>query len=270
MREIGQMLKQAREEKGLLLERLASETMIAKKYLQALEEGNFNVFPGEVYFKGALRRYAGELGLDAGELLVLYTGNQPQKKEETAKNIPVKSEKIHPVASKPVRKGSRHYRINTGRLAMMILIVVVLVGGSFSFSALLKRNGSNQTDPPPIGDENGPESSLPVLTPEPEPEPEPLRVERDASQDRVRFNVFHAETVEVQLVFDARCWIRAEADGVKVINGNFSNGQTQLVTANREVKVRLGYPPGVKLVINGQSVDLPDTRDPYDLYIHLE
>ena len=84
MQEIGQVLRQAREERGMTLEQVSSRTMIAKKYLRALEEGNFEIFPGEVYLKGALRKYAAELGLNQEGLVSRYGSvSETEKAEKT-------------------------------------------------------------------------------------------------------------------------------------------------------------------------------------------
>ena len=40
--------------------------------MTALETEQFALFPGEVYLKGALRKYAAELGLDAQALVDSY------------------------------------------------------------------------------------------------------------------------------------------------------------------------------------------------------
>jgi cytoskeletal protein RodZ len=49
--ELGTLLKKAREEKGLSLDDIQEETKIRKKYLEAIEENNFDILPGKVYLK---------------------------------------------------------------------------------------------------------------------------------------------------------------------------------------------------------------------------
>ncbi|MEW5933591.1 MAG: helix-turn-helix domain-containing protein, partial [Bacillota bacterium] len=58
MREIGELLRRTREEKGLTLKEAQVETKIRTRYLEALERGDDSVVPGEVYFRGFLRSYA--------------------------------------------------------------------------------------------------------------------------------------------------------------------------------------------------------------------
>jgi cytoskeleton protein RodZ len=67
--EIGNSLREARLRQGIDYAHVEADTMIRGKYLQALEEENFEVLPGETYVKGFLRTYADYLGLD-GQLYV--------------------------------------------------------------------------------------------------------------------------------------------------------------------------------------------------------
>ncbi|AGJ01577.1 unknown [Rickettsia prowazekii str. Madrid E] len=49
------MLKQIRLDAGKSLNQVSSDLKIRKKYLVALEEGDFDVLPGEVYVRGYLK-----------------------------------------------------------------------------------------------------------------------------------------------------------------------------------------------------------------------
>ncbi|ACR47410.1 hypothetical protein RPR_03135 [Rickettsia peacockii str. Rustic] len=51
------MLKQIRLDSGKTLNQVSSDLKIRKKYLVALEEGDFDVLPGEVYVRGYLKLY---------------------------------------------------------------------------------------------------------------------------------------------------------------------------------------------------------------------
>ncbi|HWI54257.1 MAG TPA: helix-turn-helix domain-containing protein, partial [Desulfobacteria bacterium] len=64
MQSIGESLKNAREQKGISLEQAEDDTKIRKRYLQALEDGEYSIIPGSVYAKGFLRNYANYLGLN--------------------------------------------------------------------------------------------------------------------------------------------------------------------------------------------------------------
>jgi len=79
MAAIGEQLREARERKGLDLDRVADETNIAKRYLAALEAEDFGVFPGDPYAIGFLRNYAEFLGLPSDELAQAYKNMKIQE-----------------------------------------------------------------------------------------------------------------------------------------------------------------------------------------------
>jgi cytoskeletal protein RodZ len=67
-----EVLRAARERKGVDLYRAERDTRIRVRYLAALERGDYRELPGSVYTKGFLRNYALYLGLDADEIQGLW------------------------------------------------------------------------------------------------------------------------------------------------------------------------------------------------------
>ena len=58
MSEIGNSLREARIRQGLSIKDVEAATKIRGKYLEALEQDDFEVLPGPTYVKGFLRTYA--------------------------------------------------------------------------------------------------------------------------------------------------------------------------------------------------------------------
>ncbi len=69
---LGDVLREAREGKGVDLHRVERDTKIRERYLAALEGGDYRELPGSVYTKGFLRNYGAYLGLDPEYLIDLY------------------------------------------------------------------------------------------------------------------------------------------------------------------------------------------------------
>jgi Helix-turn-helix domain len=70
--QIGEVLKGTRSRLGMDIYTAERETKIRRKYLEALENEEWDVLPGPTYVKGFLRTYAGYLGLDADVLVDEY------------------------------------------------------------------------------------------------------------------------------------------------------------------------------------------------------
>lgn len=108
MKEIGAKYRQAREEKNLTIESIAEQTKIQKRFLRAIEEGSWDIIPGEVYLRGFLRTYADILDMDAREILSIYD----HQREEEAR---LEEELIEP--PKP-----KNHLLWGGLIALIILV----------------------------------------------------------------------------------------------------------------------------------------------------
>jgi cytoskeletal protein RodZ len=72
MESFGKILEEAREKKELSYENVEAETKILKRYLEALESEQLDVFSGETYILGFLRNYSDYLGCDTDHIINLY------------------------------------------------------------------------------------------------------------------------------------------------------------------------------------------------------
>ncbi len=265
MQDLGGELRQAREKSGVSLEEISKRTLISKKYLLALEEGTHTVFPGEVYLKGALRKYAAEVGLSP-ELLLARYDEMTNKEKPQIEPVPEKTVTI-PEISPTLKK-------NIGRYAT---ITVVLLFAVFAVRAAyigLMKSIDSPGEPPShnnfVPDEEAPADDLPLTPEEPEiPEPEQMRIERDSREDRVLFNVFNTDSLDVELVFTGRCWIRVEADNAHLFEKNFSAGDTEFISADNAMRISIGNPLGINVVVGGEKLELPETNVAYSLFIAI-
>lgn len=69
MSELGQQLREARLEKGMSLDDVQEMTKIRKRYLEAIEAGDYKVLPGTFYVRAFIKTYAETVGLNPDELL---------------------------------------------------------------------------------------------------------------------------------------------------------------------------------------------------------
>jgi cytoskeletal protein RodZ len=75
---VGSDLKSARESKKIPLETISLKTKIPVKYLEALEEDNYGVFPSQTYAKGFIRAYCKVVGLDANKMTKEFKNQVPE------------------------------------------------------------------------------------------------------------------------------------------------------------------------------------------------
>lgn len=127
---IGQILREAREAKGLSLAEVEARTKISIPVLGALEEGDTSRLPHPVYAKGFLRSYAGLLGLDGTDLCARFARAYP---------VPDEMEDAPEERAAHIRVTVRHpededrWRPWAVRVAGGLVAVVVAVGGWYGF-----------------------------------------------------------------------------------------------------------------------------------------
>ncbi len=91
---IGSELKKARESKKITLDAVSKRTKIPSKYLEAIEEGHFELFPSHTYAKGFIRAYAKVVGLDPTVLTRQFNAEvQPVEMRLEPKNAEAELEK---------------------------------------------------------------------------------------------------------------------------------------------------------------------------------
>src|SRR5258708_5277288 len=90
---ISEILKSRREQKRFSLHSVHQETKISLAYLEAMEAGQWDHFPAEVYLLGFLRKYALYLGLNPEDMIQIYKKERQAvislKEEETKGRIEV-------------------------------------------------------------------------------------------------------------------------------------------------------------------------------------
>jgi len=90
---VSQILIEERQQRRISVEEMAKLTRIRLEYLQALEEGKFELLPPAVFVKGYIKSYSRLLGLDAEPLIALLRRDF----KESAQGKLVPREFINPV-----------------------------------------------------------------------------------------------------------------------------------------------------------------------------
>ena len=292
LQEIGERLRQRREELGLSLRDAQTATKIRWRYLEALEQGDDSVMPGYVYAKGFLRAYAEYLGLDGWELVEAYK----QVHEGQAAEATRRERRSRPPRARPSRERGPSRRVGgpaltlpprrlpAGRrrsgsfFTLMILIVMLaaaLIGGYYLYLAAQEPPGRED---PETGAGNGaPPETAPVTAPpgdaepapeEPEPPPPAPGVTIERAGTTITYRVA-AERLRIDVAVTARCWVRVEADGALVTETTLQPGQQVTWEAGETLRVRAGYPAGLRLSIAGEPLEL-DAADAVTLVFLLD
>lgn len=116
---VGNRLRMAREERSWSLHEVAEKLRLRARQIQALEDGNYHLLPGQTFVIGFLRSYANLLDLDAVAIVDLY-------KQEHSDGLGIPSLTF----PEPTSEG----RIpGTGMLLGTLMLSLVLIAGWFIF-----------------------------------------------------------------------------------------------------------------------------------------
>ncbi len=72
MAELGEELRRERVRRNLTFKDVEQVLHIKTTYLEAIEDGNYDIIPGQVYVKGFIRNYGNYLDLDGDRLVKAY------------------------------------------------------------------------------------------------------------------------------------------------------------------------------------------------------
>jgi cytoskeleton protein RodZ len=120
--ELGKLLRETREEKGISLAEIEQVTRIRPKYLLALEEARYDDLPTPGHIHGFLRNYAIFLGLDAQEVEALYARDRAAQRRFEPKIFHPKNIALTP--QRPLIKAD---------LLLALIVVVLLAAVAWVF-----------------------------------------------------------------------------------------------------------------------------------------
>ncbi len=264
MKEIGQLLREARKQKGISLEEVSETTKIQQRYLKSLEEGDFTPFAGKVYARGALKNYAEAIGMDPQEVIHLY--------HEAMKQVEVVSDKKKQPGAAAEEAKPRFVSKEKKPFPMVafvwLLLLFFIAAGSIWYlyqqdadpdRAVPYNNEFISNDDPEfpadpdrnaVGDPNEEENGRPAVEP---PAEELVLVSRNGGEHV--YTLRHAEEKEIRFEFTSRCWVQVIQDGRNVQEKNFNPGETFRLGDGEETRIRLGFPSGARIFVNEMEVD---------------
>ncbi len=279
MKEIGELLREAREERGITLEQISRDTKIPERLLRDLEEGDFSRFAGKVYFKGALRNYAESIGLNSQELFSLYD-RVTEKSNLTTPEKPENRKDQH-VGTGRERKKLPHRKIKKPFPMVVLVWIAVLafvIGGSIWYRHDQRLNNGEKVSYPgeflPDEMENNGEELLndddnDLLQPV-EPLDEPVLILLEEGVGQATYIIKEVEEKKIELIFSGECWISIEQDGSFVEQKTYRNGGQHRISGGRETTIRFGNPPMASILVNGQEISLSGIRNPFNITIRKE
>lgn len=253
MEAIGKTLKEKRIEKGLTIEDVSDSIKIRRKYLEAIESGNYSEIPDKVYTKSFLKIYAEYLGLDQVYVLKRYLDEVSQEENVSipTKTVGAPSERTYRNAKD--KNNTKFFAFVSIVLALLFLIWIVV--------SLVNRNKDHlPPDTKPIAQETTQNSANPqnpeTETPPPTP-PNPQDVpnpQTPISPEQIELPeqtpVITFEKLSVAVHTNEKVWISYTLDDTKKESFTLPAQTTRMIEAERKILFQIGNAGGLNITIN--------------------
>jgi cytoskeletal protein RodZ len=279
--ELGKILKENRELKGLSLDELQSITKIQKRYLLGIEEGNYAMMPGKFYVRAFIKQYAEAVGLEPDQLFEQYKNEIPATYND---ELP---EQLSRVQS---RKSLSPDASKVFDILPKILIGVFIVGAVALIWYLIVQNAGDDAKEP-VTSEKGPtkveetenlaEENMDTAEDEDEE-----KAEEDAAEDTPEevpaqeltvvstsgsntvYDLKNADKFVVKIVSLGTTWVGVSNGSGKSIfqetlDINKNGSRVEDMTNETQAVINVGRAPQTEIYINDQKLEyaIPPDKD---------
>ncbi|HLS07398.1 MAG TPA: helix-turn-helix domain-containing protein [Bacillota bacterium] len=288
---IGERLKEAREAQNITLDDLQESTKIQKRYLTAIEQGDFDLLPGTFYARAFIKEYALAVGLDSTALLAEHSEEIPKTNGEMTEQY------------SRIQRSRRKSRSTSDSSAIFALIpriiVILLIVGIIFIAWTLIQKTIGEDQPNQSDEQDSDEIIRPPKDPTDEPDDEDgasddeatesdetdEEDETDESSDSITYDVvevgsgdvpestiainYQVDELLLSLEADDLTWIAVtteDGNAVTTVDGEslgskeFADDESPLdidITDQQAIYINAGNSPALTVRINDETIDFP-------------
>ncbi len=276
MQSIGVKLRIERERRKIGIAKIAEDTCIAKRYLEAIEADDLTALPGDFFYRAFVRQYSTYLGWDADETekQINQVSSSPtfdSTLEPSTTGVPsllaVEDQQVkalrETLKSKPMRPPQDPKMSNW----WLGFAVVVIIACAAYFGWRNFAPGTSTEAKMPVVAEKTPAAPAQREPPATPSVPTPSSVEQPKTEAPKTLAVSRPETKteaptapiaapngdQFSLTVHAKSitWIRITADGVRVFGGTIEAGQEKTINA-KDVELIVGNAGTLDVIYKGQ------------------
>lgn len=274
MTELGNRLKQAREEKSMSLEDLQTATKIQKRYLIGIEEGNYAIMPGQFYARAFIRQYSEAVGLDPELIFEEYQDDIPANdKDEIPQLSRVKTRKQVPGKNSKVLNFIPKVLMFLALVAVVAILYVLFQNWGVGNTTDTQEDNNRGVvyDPATTGgdgeeentnDEESNEEETAEETEEEQTESTAgTLTEVSSNSPNATLELKDSDKFEVELsAKGGNTWVGiSNPEGVYFHSKELVEGQTETFNLSDESEIlfNVGWVPATEIKINGEVLDFP-------------
>jgi cytoskeletal protein RodZ len=285
LKKLSDELRSARESKKISIDQIFTKTRIDKKYLMAIEDGNFSIMP-EVYIRAFIREYSKTIGLDPAEILQKFDlakegknynfeseqTNQQEEKitKETVETKLADASKfdISPEVSESNYKSNKPllYFVTAVGMLLTIFIVYKLFLTDQKTEIITERPFEEIVEEQSLEvNTSANEQSDKVKSDDKLTKIEPKSVEMIKPADDQAKSTAKVTKVEqisasgakmvLTIIGDTKSWIRIVSDEINNSEFILDSGMTKILTAENKFYLHVGNSGGIKLLLNNKDLN---------------
>ena len=237
---IGDALAEARRQAGLTVTQVSQQTRIRESIIRAIEQGDFSPCGGDFYARGHIRSIAGVVGIDPAPLIREYDEEHGPPGAISAADVFEPSTPIKIRDPRPFPLGK----------VLAVALILVAGFGVYRFA----------TSP----------SGKPPATPVAALKPTPTATTPPVVAPRPTRPAYPPGEAQIRLTATQDCWVGiTDATGKMLYNGVIQAGRSMTWLEKHQVRVRLGNPSGITLMVNGKNAT-PRTVNPATVNVSPE
>jgi cytoskeletal protein RodZ len=292
--ELGKRLKEARIEKGLSLEDLQKETKIQKRYLAGIEEGNYDLMPGKFYVRAFIKQYCEAVGLNVEQTFEQYQADIPSAQHQVA---PEELSRVKTRTKEVAPKNSKVLDALPKAIIAAVVVGVLVLGwvialyinkddkeqanstdsqvesqSEQSSDAQKEDSNDDSEQASTKTDENKEAEKKEAEKKEAAKKEEEKESDKDESKSKLTtvegaanpgtYKLEGADEFKLELTATATTpsWVGVtNGKGNSFFSSMLQKGKTETIdlTNEQDVKIRVGFAPGVEVKVNGEVVQYP-------------
>lgn len=242
MNSFSEELRNARESKNITLADISKQTRISNKYLQAIEQGTFDVLP-QTYVRAFIKAYAEAIGLNAADVMHKYDiQSTPEQKQETAASTDDIRLYLKPERVDEELKQNRRSRVRIFSITAVLAFTAVSFYLLNYFDSIAPKKPVEET------------SFQEVLKSQEKIQPTAII----DSVDTTTVSAIQTPVIDslvLRIVSSDSVWLTIIRDSLPPRSGYMLSGRYRTYVAKKSFHVSLSDGGMVKLILNG--VELP-------------
>jgi cytoskeleton protein RodZ len=242
MDSIGEILRRAREERGLTLDEIASRTRINRRYLEAIERGDREAIPGGFFYKSFIRQYVSLLGDKdshlGDEIARILAAEEPAAPPEQDDHI-LKAMAANP----PPERLARSRNVST--TTYLVLLILALAGSSALYMWWHRGQQAQTTGETPSAQKPEQKAESPMV-------PQPVALNKPPPAGPGEF------TLDIEAIEPT--WFQVVSDGKMVFTGVLKPGESKTLAVKDGARMKVGNAGGIEVKFNGRPIGTVGNR----------